>query len=226
MGWAYPREKLQISYVLDADVFNANLAAFAAETDGNINEHNLVDDFGLRAAGEGKLAESYAISLFSRQQPMDPFTAQALQIELRNTVSWTDVNGTLKTFTSGGGMVLVIISFQLDCDGHHPMQCGLNFCIELDGAPMFDSLIGTGDPSNELLSDTVGITVGSGEIDLDWGSSPSIRASKMPLQVKGVYRLSPGLHQVRLVSRNLMQQNFEFKQFVSQREVIVLNGWC
>ena len=227
MAWALPKEKLTSGYILDADDFNANIASFVQEYDGNLNEQNFNATCLEQAMRAGKAADDIAVRLYSRKTPISPQGATGPMFEIPQTPSWVEVGGTVKNFTSPGGMALVIISFQLTTPGAVVIQSGLNFCVELDGAAQMNSLLGTGDQGNEFMATGEGYTVGGGDITFDAGTSPSVRARQMRHQVKGTYRLSPGEHTVRLLARNLfVQQDAAQSQFVSQRETIILHGWC
>lgn len=220
MSWGYPREKFSTSYIMDCDDFNANIAAWSHETDGNLNEHNFAAGTAL-ASSMDKATDGIAVKLLHSKNEVDPTASGGtLGYEVPHSINWTPIEDCDIEFSSVGESLLVVYSFQLNNPGG-TNQSGLLFCIELDGAPMMNSLIGTGDESNDYTNPA---DVPDQEYNFDTG--PAMRASSVPLMVKGTYKLPPGRHRTRLLARNLHLIDDTPLQYISQREVLVMKAWC
>lgn len=229
MSWAYPQHKFSTSLILDCDEFNDNMVAYATEVNGGLNEHNLSEGCLYAAMSQGVVEYDVAARLYNRKEPISPVAAVGTMAAIPVVSRWTPVDGTARTFNSRGGLVLVMIGFQLRVAGPSNNATGLNFCIGLDGIPQLDTLLGTGDQSNDLVDLAKGATVGGGEVEYDYGTSPSFRAAHERHLVKGLLRVEPGPHAIRLFARNLVTPNntgTSTPQYISQREVIVLDMWA
>lgn len=213
MAWAWPRYKPSTSYMLDWSDFNENILSFAQEADGNLGEHNF---FGtaLGALWEaGQVAEDVALRLHHQENT----DTQAIPY----TADWRPISGTEKEFDSQGGKALVIYSVNVDHGvlgvGVDDTVAGLNFCIEIDGTPRMDTLVGSGDIGNEF--------VGRGEAteDFPWIAGPGMRG-KFRVQLFGIFDLLPGRHRIRLLARALHGYG-NGEPVVDNRELIVLDMW-
>lgn len=225
MAWAYPVEKFVSSYVLDMEDFNTNLAVFADEADGNLNEHNWsINALAYLMTVSKTVANDIAMRFYDTQTALAPMGALGTLTQLQHNTRWVPIDGMSKTFASPGGVIMVIASFQLRCTGFPAGQSGLNFILEVDGVPQANSLLGTGDQSNEYIDSSVGTS--GGTIALTFGTSPSFKAEHEPKMIKGHYRLEPGEHTVRVLARNLFTITAPIAQFVSQRELIILHMWA
>lgn len=226
--WTLPRKRHSAGYVLDLVEFNANMTQFANEVDGGLNEHNFatgaIDRF-FGAAGT-LYDEDIGISIhFLKPNVLDPHLAVANLITLPHSTSWNPVAGVLKTFVSHGGTALVLIPFQITCPAPAAMQSGLNFAIGFDGAVQMQSLLGSGDLSNDFKDPGEGVTVAGSQVSFDYGTSPSVRAVQMKLMVSGLIRIPPGRHTIQLYSRNLFTVSGTPSQYLSQHEIIVIEGY-
>jgi hypothetical protein len=227
MSWAYPKEKISASYVLDCDDFNANIAAWAAELDGNLNEHNWYASALHNAMVTlEQCADDIAIRVYHRIRTADPTAAAtATWFEIPHGTQWSaielDNDGSDDiTFTSRGGKMEAFFQFNLHCDNPGTKQSGVIFCVELDGAPLMNALIGTGDDSNDFVP-VDGVTPTT-----DWDTSASFRADAFPMRVKVSANLQPGQHVVRLLARNLYQRDVVPSQYISQVNSIILDLWA
>lgn len=228
MSWAYPQHRHAGTYVLDNEEYNDNIAVFAAEVDGNLNEHNYEEGILATAISTGRCAEDMVLRVYNDKRPRDPQDYLATGLEIPQASRWTRVDGTNESFVSRGGKILVVVSFQCHMDANNLTQCGLNFAIELDGQVMASSLLGTGDESNDFIDGGAGFDIEDTTqvpvFVLNYGTSPSFRAIQTPHRVVGVFHVEPGEHEVWLVARNLRTVE-ECDQWITNCETIVLDGW-
>lgn len=226
MSWAYPKHTFETGDPLDCEAMNDTIAAYASEVNGNLNQHNWQTDTLLDLQGLSQVEPSIGLQIYEGGATVDPHAATSSMAVAPHRTRWSPIDGTEVEFTSRGGKAFVIISFQVHQPSVVAASSGLNFAIELDGVVMNDTLLGTGDESNDFLDTALGATVGGGEVTYDYGTSPSIRAAQTKCLVSGVFQLEPGEHIVRLVARNLFTINGTPPQYISQRETIILSMWA
>lgn len=226
MSWAYPQNRPSTGLILDNQEFNENLSRYADEVNGNLNEHNFAVNCVPNMIDNGVTEPDIVSRLYSTKNAVNPHAATTSMVEIPRSLSWQGVDGAAKTIVSRGGLFLVFISFQLHCPTAASAASGLNFCIGLDGSPRMDTLLGTGDQSNDFLDTAFGATVGGGEVTWDFGTSPSFKANQERKLVTGLFRVSPGSHIINLMARNLFTTSGTQNQYISSREVIVLELWA
>ena len=212
MCWAWPRSRPSVSDVLDLDDFSDNLIVFSAEVDGNLNEHNFALDTLATLWEAGQVEDDIVMSFYH--------TESTDTRSLPYSTDWREVPDTLVEFDSPGGKALIIYCAQFyqrpDLD---PTVGGLQFCLELDGAPQMSSLAGSGDMGNE----TVGISGASSDPELNWNAGPGFRG-RFRMTVQGVYPLLPGQHRARMLVRAI-HSGGDASPTVFAREGIVLPVW-
>lgn len=229
--WAFIHHTPTTSYLLDCEEWNDNLAAFSAEYDGNLNEQNWSADVLEDAVAANQTAMSLAIQAYNNKTARDPHDAETTGLLFLQDETWKPVENTRLSWVSRGGKVLVICSFQLHVDVTQVFQTGLNFALELDGQVMNGSLLGSGDMSNDFIDGGGGLELDDLDFDdipefsLNYGTSPSFRGEQTPHQVSGVFDVDPGEHTVQLVARNLKTAIYSV-QYFTNRETLVLDGWC
>lgn len=203
---------------------NENIASYAVEIDGNLNEQNFLDNFVNTLISNDLVQNDIALRIYGDDAVCDPqdFTASGAVLQI--TTEWIGMADTEVTFNCPAGKLYIIWSFQLTSEaGLLPPGSGLNFAIELDGAVQYDSIAGAGDPSNEFTSC---IDVASSSV-LDFDSSPSFRNIYQALRIEGCYTVSAGSHTVRLAYRNLANYLTSFdQQWLTNREQITFWMWA
>lgn len=220
MAWAFPREKFSSGYVLDCDDFNANVSAWAQETDGNLNEHNFIAGTTLTNSMD-QASDGIAMKVLHRKNEVSPTgSGGTLGYDVPHSVNWAPIEDTDVEFNTVGESLFIIYSFQLNNPGGS-FASGLVFCIEVDGAPQMNSLLGTGDESNDFVN----ANDDAGQ-EYNFDSGASARSSASGFMVKCSCRVSPGHHTVRLLARNLHMINGTVSQTISQRETIIMKLWC
>lgn len=225
MSWAYPPYKPSIAIVLDVVRFNENLAEFAQETDGNLNEHNFEADLLTQRIADQLVAADLALKLYRDVYSHDPTDFRNAEV-LKFTTEWAPFTSSTTNFSCPEGKVFIVISFQFHADSSiFTTRCpGANFAIEIDGAVQMSSLLGAGDPSNEYTLNTDTLTP-----EYDFDSSPSFRAFYEAKQVQGTFNLSGGNHTIRLTWRNLTSFTTATPadhQWISQCEVFAMWMWA
>jgi len=225
MSWAYPPYKPTTSQVLDLDRFNENLASYAYEVDGNLNEHNFAStNFVDTLISSDKAQPDIGMRIYRSETADDPRDAPASGINLPASVGWAPALNTAVEFNCPAGQLYINISFQFSSDELILDQgMGIQFAIELDGSAQLNSILGATDLGNETVTLT--------SIDPPYGtknnSNPSFRATYYPFLCKGVYRVMAGYHKVRLVYRNVpvLPNGIPEIQWISNRETICLWTW-
>lgn len=227
MAWAYAQHRFAYTWTLDSEEWNDNIVAFANEMNGNLNEQNFASDDLLLDLMENDLTEFDVMArVFSEKVRVDPLGSTSAMTEVKMSTRWTAIDeGQPDPFVSRGGLCLIIINFQMHCSFSFTGTSGMNFAVEVDGHVMVDSLLGTGDQSNDFLDTAFGATVAGGEVEFDFGTSPSFRSDQEPKQVRCLVELDPGEHTVKLAVRNLFTVNDTAAQFISQIETIVIDCW-
>lgn len=226
MSWVIGNRRIANTYLLDVDEINDVFLPFTNELTA-LNEHNWTDG-AFEAIVVNSLAEpDFAIQAHQIIHEREWESPGTTGISVPQATRWSAIPGTTQTFNSSGGKALIIYSFQLGTGTYLQDQSGLNFCIEVDGTPMLDGLLGTGDVQNDRIDKGIGaIFSGSGSaITGTYGSSPSFKSRAMPLRVQVLANLSPGRHTVRLLARNLFTDDSAY-QFICNCEGIVLDMWA
>lgn len=223
MGWIVGSKRLANTYFLDVDEIND---VFRPWTDAlsDLNEHNWSES-AFEQIVENDLAEpGFAIVTHSviTEREWDPVPGSGVSV--RQSTAWTVVPDSEIEFQSAGGSLLIIYSFAFISGTLGQDQSGLNFAIEVDGVPLFDSLLGTGDLSNDFVDKGVSVTGGAGGWTATYGSSPSFKSRALPLRCQTVFKCQPGKHTVKLLARNLYT-DAEAYQWIANCEGIVLDMW-
>lgn len=228
MSWAFLHHRHGLTMLLDNEEYNDNIAVWASEVDGNLNEHNYAERILEAVVAGGFAAMSLGLRAYNNKQARDPQDYAATGLEVPQSERWNRVEDTDDLFVSRGGKVMVIMSFQCHMDPLSTDATGLNFAIELDGQVMASSLLGTGDESNDFVDGGIGYSLedvlAPPVFQLNYGTSPSFRAVQTPHRVVGVFHVEPGEHQIWLVARNLRTVE-SCNQWITNCEAIILDGW-
>lgn len=217
MSWTLPKERF--SGVMSDEEFNANIRAFAEEIDGNLNEHNFTR---FAAAATTAVAADTCTRVYTEVTQLSPTAGTGTMQFLKQTEAWLPVPDTEVDWKALGSKVMAFCSFQIK---NPPSldESGLNFCLSLDGIPQVSTLIGTGDQGNDLIqmSRLTGKT-----FTFDFGSGPGIMATNTALVCRGNFTVTPGVHTIGLMYRNLSTSTTLGGQHVSQRTTIVIPMWA
>lgn len=258
MAWKFPVQPINSSAVLDIEPINQNFLSVVSESAGYLNEHNFRNTPNLvvqrRASAldvDGrsvpKLPEDIGFRLFysRKAEGADPFD--------RDGANWTNFAandfyavkakpGFSLTATFRGGKAWICGSFTLhthgkgrriwvtddDTDAANDKGFGFNCALEVDGAIVNESLVGSGDPTNENYLE--------GTPDIDNSPSPpeitffkrgggGINGANIPVVVDAVIDLTPGPHTIRIAIMDIRASNGDTnatKTYVSTSELFVL----
>lgn len=195
MSWEFPSSLFRTGTVLDWLDVNGQLALYASQIDGGLNEHNFEAAVGADLYTAQKLSENVAIRAFQTATARDPATPSGLLL-VPPTEQWTNCGGEID-FGSPGGKAVVMISFQTYGNAFStPEGPGLQFAIELDGAPQMSTLLGSGDMSNDRMN-----TDESTSSQIPLNSGVSFRALYEAHAIQGLFTVDAGKHTVRLLAR-------------------------
>jgi len=166
------------------DDINENLVAYADELSGRVNEHNFAEDMITDGAD---FDDDAVLTVNTLAQDM---VAIPPSLEFQFSETWSEVAGTRHDFTTRGGTVWAMFSGQAMLA---PPMSPFMFVIMLDGAILYESLLGGGDTSNDALENVVGVIA----------QGPGLAATFLPVVVEAVTDLTPGDHSISLAVRCL-----------------------
>ena len=218
MAWYFPPNQFIASEVLDIDDFNGNLAAVHRELGGELNEQNFTT--ACLKDAEAKWATDIALEFSLTRTERDPHDLAAV-VSVPVTMTWTPVD-TRTVGATIGGKALIIYSLQMTNPTAATRQPGQNFCIEVDGTPYLDSLIGSGDQTNDWIEHGAFKFEGAGGVSADQATGPGFKGDYRPYVCELVTYLPPGDHTVRLLSRNIDTCDGTIYQKVASVEGIVM----
>jgi len=224
MSWVIVPKRIANTYLLDVDEINDVLGVFSNEL-VKLNEHNWTDGAFEDIVVNDLAAPSFAITCHQDINEREWTSPGSTGVAIPQATRWSAVPGTSIAFQSSGGKALVIYSFQLGTGTYAQDQSGLNFCIEVDGTPMLNALLGTGDHQNDDIDKGVNVVYGGGGVTGTYGSSPSFKSRAMPIRVQAIVQLPPGRRVVRLLARNLFTDDTAY-QFICNCEGIVIDAWA
>jgi hypothetical protein len=206
LAWYFPPEQLVASDCVDFDVINAALQGVHSEVSGELNEQNwaassLTNTWGTSGSPPSLLAvePGFAIVAHHVDEDTDPFGGPLF--ELQKSTSWRPVDRAEITFDGFGGMVHIVASWQCRHSSLTSRTNGFMYCFEIDGNPVPDAMIGSGDLTNDLVQSGIVFT---GTITTnDYATGPGFAAAHIGYSLELMTHLAPGRHVIRLVSRAL-----------------------
>lgn len=219
MSWAWPVEKLEAPLVMDVDDFNSSVVSLAVELDGNIGEHNIDRTaFGNLVLVGDQYEDDIGMRIFVHRFAVGPHSAASGMLQIEKDTVWREVEGTAdEDVICLAGELWVDISGQMFFGSLTDDSPSVQLCLGIDGQPQFDSLIGSGDLSNDYVMkpDSIGQ-------DFDFAFAPGLVATQYPIALSGTYKVGPGVHRVSLFSRVMHAATVAFDYRVSEIEVITL----
>ena len=240
MAWAFPRFAFNDGDVVDSDKLNDTVLRFVVEA-AQTNESNWSSGVMTQLKADEKIADDIGATFHTDRNNghtgANPFaTANALDIV--RTSSWAKVPSTTSTIRTRGGMCLVSVCFQfhgLD----NVSQPGTQFCIGVDEQPRTESLIGSGEMSNNTSvrpsirypspSTATSRTPAANPADVAAtfrGTGPAISSERLGLSMQLVTYLEPGVHTIDLRARNVAHHNGDWDQYITQCEFTILDIWA
>jgi hypothetical protein len=226
VAWYYAPDPIVASEALDMDAINAALQAAHSEVSGELNEQNWAQDT-LQSAMAGALSfwrvdPSFAIITHHTFDEADPFAGPTQALQKKTT--WTPVVGAELTFDTAGGDVHVVASWQCSHSSSNATSTGFMYCFEVDGNPMVDSMIGSGDLNNDMVRQ--GVSSGGSFTTFNvYTTSPGFMSRKVGFSLELITYLKPGQHVIRLVSRMVDPDNAAPNNLTTQVEMYALDLW-
>ena len=250
MAWKFPVQPINSSSVLDIEPINQNFLSVVSETTGYLNEHNFrsIPELVIRRSSEPKVPDDIAFRLFytrknngsdpsnisgtgwTRFAPSDFYQTKAkkgfsLTGTFRGGKVW--VCGSFTLHTHGKGRRLNVHN-DSGTDAANDKGFGFNCALEVDGAIVNESLVGSGDPTNEnYLEGTpdVNNTPSPPEITFFKRGGGGINGANIPVVVDAVIDLTPGPHTIRIAIMDIRASNGDTvatRTYVSTSELFAL----
>jgi hypothetical protein len=208
MSWKFPKHRPLNTDVMDTRDINETLLSFVDEASGELNEHNFLG--GMLTDG-AEYEDNAGISVTHFHQADDPSwvsSGPSVQnyppIRMEPNENWTPLTYTPNigsnppqmkiTFTTGGGAVWLIASFQaqLSTTGAASSAIGYAFALSIDGSILYESLFGSGDSNDETQSAPSGPKPG-----------PATNGVFIPIKLEAYVNLAPGTYEARVEYRTL-----------------------
>lgn len=236
MAWKYPKYDIRNGYVVDVDPINDNFLTVVNEVSGALNEHNFEADS--TALTRDQLAEDAAMHMhISRKDVTTSLPVKSSWLSVAQQDGWQTFSGAgaKMDFDSTGAMTWLCASFQLmDTGGvitKRQKGFGVLVALRLDGAVIYDSLLGSGDSGTDFFN---GFENRAGKLNLgamgsdanrqDKQSTPygggGLAGARLPVCVDAMVELTPGPHTLEIAVRNIMGHSENV--YVTARELFAL----
>lgn len=239
--WAFPKHAFNDGDIVDVDKLNATVAEYAHQA-ASLDETNWAAGTLTGLKEDDKLRDDISAILHIKRNGgadgVDPFSYGSEQLDILSTVSWRAVDGTSKSFYSRGGMVLIIVSFQLEMDATVGQQ-GLQFAIGFDDEPRLESLLGSAEMSNNtsrLPAFRYPTTVDSDEATPPGdpedassnyrGTGPAIMTTMCGINLQLAVYAEPGEHTFDLRARCVAVNVGSYDQLITQYTGIAIELNC
>ncbi len=248
MAWRFPKHRISNNSVIEIDDINENFRAVVEEGSGELNEHNwaaaswsnrltdLADDVAVRVA-----------NYQSTVNPQDDATAPgSASLIIENETNWQPL-GPPRVITTTGADFWLIASFAARLPWYREnfnaavgsgilsepeVAYGAMFAFRVDGKVLAESLVGSGDLSNDYM-ETQEYRANPQGVGVACFNSPAITATHAAVVVEAIATLPPGQHTIELVAmpprRDLgLVESFsgyvvnEFTKAVTNREIILI----
>ena len=206
----------------DVDALNENFASMH-NTLSSLNEHNF--DASCLTGLEATWAQDMALRVNATRTSIDPYGGSTVAIS--HTGQWATLSGLTIDVTTRGGKCLLVTSFQIATISNLSAgrEVGLNFAFEIDGSVDYGSLLGSADLTNDFIKQGQLATAAYAYTGIDWDAAPAVRGGYIPVVIERVVYLSPGIHTINVVARNLKTSVDAF-QNISQAMLVALEMWA
>jgi hypothetical protein len=227
--------------VIEIDDINVNFRAVVEEGSGDLNEHNWkVASWPDRLTD---LSDGVGVRQMSQQVSMDPAAGSgaASTFIIPDEVSPAPISQLTQEFITTGGNFWLLASFVAILPWYKPSVTGdptalkesafgAHFAFRLDGDILLDSLVGSGDTTNDKYETNhfVNTPPGAGVLSF---SSTGITATYASVVVEAIVSLPPGTHKLEVVAippaksrlpPDTDPQYEKYAKTVTTREVIIL----
>jgi len=206
MSWKFPKHRPITTDSLDFRDINENFTTLVDEFSGEINEHNI--KAGLLSLNGPYLRDGAGMTVEHYEHWVDPTeptvpSSYALVPLEDSWVKLTNVSPATGdyaiTFVSSGAPVWILASFQAhlrdttSLKATHTVTPGFNFALMVDGAILYQSLVGGGDISNDHIQ----------QLSVNMTQGPGVAGLYIPLVVEAIVDLPPGEHVINVCAKAL-----------------------
>jgi len=259
MAWRFPRHRVSDNSVIEIDDVNENFRSVAEEASGALNEHNweegswndrltdLSDGVGMRAWSSGMLAQPGVANdgvTGSGNGGVAPFALEPTQFMLKEESTWQPIDDLTLTIESTGGTLWILSSmatrlpwfrsaaFPPTFSEEAFVGFGAMFAIRVDGKILAQSLVGSGDLSNDEMTTTNyrASPPGSGILSFN---SPAPTALHAAICVEALVTVTPGQHVIEVVAMTPQvslprpydeneDDNLWWRMIINSRQVVAL----
>ena len=234
MSWKYPKFPLKDTYVIDIDPINENFLSVVEETSSYLNEHNfkswnsadllfaradLPKDIGMRliySREEGTDPTNVDGTNWSRFTPLDFYQTKAkkgfsLNARFRGGKVWICGSFTLHTHPVPRTLYPHMNSdARSNSTNGKQKGFGFNVAIEVDGAIIGESLVGSGDLTIENnVNKSVVVDDSTAPVPITFFpvGGGGINGAMNSVVVDAVIDLSPGPHTIRIAIMDILASN-------------------
>lgn len=225
MAWKYPRHRVSNVGVIEIDDVNENFRGVVEEASGELNEHNwaagswsnrltdLADDVGMRAWRNEMLVYPGVASTDAEPRG-DVIAPGAFVIE--ETKTWQPIDDLTLTVDSTGGTLWILASMATRLPWYRDdiqspgtaaaaqfnrseyTAFGAMFAVRFNGQVLEQSLVGSGDLTNDKMTTTTyrATPPGCGILSFN---SPAPAALHAGIVVEAIVPVSPGQHTIEIV---------------------------
>ncbi len=236
MAWRYPRYDIKSGAVIDTDGINENFIPIVSEASGALDEHNISAE--TPPIARTQLAEDAAFILHTASESPSvlDYLNKAKWATIASTDGWQtfDDNGLSLDFVAKGGTVWICASLQLIAGTGVARidQKGFGYSVGLkvDGTTVFESVLGTGDSSNEFYRGFKGRgLVVEPNTDSELATPQcggGLSGARLPVTVDTILELSPGRHLIEVAVMNIRasmeSSSSDSNTYIANREIFAL----
>ena len=212
MSTRFPPHRPVATQVIDADDFNENFEAFIEEIGGNLDEHN----FTANGFSVANMADDVFMRVTRVAQDVDWTGARVVPpvFSPAESGAWQAVDNMATTFTSRGGIIWAMASFQYVTAAGAANDRGALFAMRINGQIVPETVIG----SSEVGNDRNGTLSSAGLLTGTSGTQRGGQALALDVQLP----LPPGVFTIELVMSSVTPNDPPYLKSVLSRELIVI----
>lgn len=210
MAWKYPPYRWYTGEVMHIEDLNEDLERIVEEASGYLNEHN----WALNAFDRDDIADGtqHTVAYAYKEDPDSyRFMWYAARPDptfpVPDTRLWYAVESIRISITTEDVLLWIMCSFQrcavyvyqsiIDTHNLYNFAQGFEFVLRVDGAMIWESLQGSGEPENEAVRVTrIGNTDNAQQ-------SHGFGRQTEPMMCEAIVPVAPGVHQIELCVRSL-----------------------
>ena len=226
MSWRYKLYNIQPEQVVTIDQINDNFQPFVGELTGGLNEHNMTEPLSV-----SEFADDMCLRLHLSRPTLNVALMGVVGYGAPDLASWVAIQsidgwqsftdeGLYKSFVGRGGSTWICASFNIHCGTnstgsggvsfYHQMGFGYLVALRVNGAVLHETLLGSGDPSQDDFESDAFTYEGEKASNNDkspLGRLPQggggIAGARLPVVIDAVIDLLPGENTVEVVVMNI-----------------------